>query len=1071
MPPPESDRKPDSADLVAKGEGTLAALDYRRLLSVLVELSAAKDLDSVVAVVRDRARSLVGCDGLTFVLREGDQVFYRDESAIAPLWKGRRFPASACISGWAIEHRQSVVIEDIYSDPRIPCEAYEPTFVKSLMMVPIRASDPIGAIGAYWATRHEATPVQLDLLQAVADAAALAVRNAELRAERKAAEDALRQSEEELSDFFENSAVGLHWVGPDGTILRVNQAELDLLGYSREEYVGQNIAKFHADEATIKDILRRLTCGETLNSYEARLRCKDGSIRHVLITSNVRWREGTFLHTRCFTRDITERRRAEEAARVRAAQVEALLDAAPLGVYLVDANFRIRHMNPTALAASGNLPDVIGRNFEEVLRRAWPKAYADEILERFRHTLATGESYVVSERGEKRVDRGVVEYYEWRINRIPLPDGYGIVCYFRDIAAHVRAREHLEEAQRHLRTISNNATVGLLMMDDRQHMTFINPAGEKIIGFTFEECQGKPLHYVIHHTRPDGSHYPMEECPIDRALHERNQTQGEDVFVRRDGSFYPVAFTASPIIENGKPVGTVIELRDITEEKRSHEALRVRTAQVEALLNNAPLGVFLVGHDFRLRQANPTALAVFGQIPDLIGRDFEEILRILWPKGMADRVVMRYRHTLETGEPYIDPEVAEERLDRRVTEYYEWQIHRIPLPDGHGIVCYFRDISAHVRARESLKEAERTIRESEERFRALAENIPQLAWMAEETGWIFWYNKRWFDYTGTTLDEMQGWGWRRVHHPDHIDRVTEKWKTALAEGRGWEDTFPLRGKDGLFRWFLSRAFPIYDQTGNVLRWFGTNTDVTEQRETQEALRQAVQARDVFLSIASHELKTPLTPLTLQLQGIERMVEKEDGGVQPQRIMEKVGKAGKQVAHLERLVRDLLDVSRLSEDKLTLNIEPLDLTRLVSEAVERLKPEIQRAECQVSLRANGSVEGAWDPLRLDQVVTNLLSNALKYGRGKPVEVEVRSDGAVATILVRDHGIGISPEDQKRIFGRFERAVSDRNYGGFGLGLWIARQVIEAMGGTITVESRVNAGSTFRVELPRQSPAGT
>ena len=133
--------------------------------------------------------------------------------------------------------------------------------------------------------------------------------------ERKAAEDELRRSEQELADFFENATVGLHWVGPDGTILRANRAELDMLGYSREEYVGRPIADFHADEDVICDILKRLQAGEKLDEYPARLRCKDGSIKDVLIDSSVLWRDGEFVHTRCFTRDVTERKRAEEARR------------------------------------------------------------------------------------------------------------------------------------------------------------------------------------------------------------------------------------------------------------------------------------------------------------------------------------------------------------------------------------------------------------------------------------------------------------------------------------------------------------------------------------------------------------------------------------------------------------------------------------------------------------------------------------------------------------------------------------------------------------------------------------
>jgi PAS domain S-box-containing protein len=137
-----------------------------------------------------------------------------------------------------------------------------------------------------------------------------------------------------------------------------------------------------------------------------------------------------------------------------------------------------------------------------------------------------------------------------------------------------------------------------------------------------------------------------------------------------------------------------------------------------------------------------------------------------------------------------------------------------------------------------LKTGEEALRESEARFRALADNIAQLTWMADATGAIFYYNQRWHNYTGATLEEMQGWGWEKVHHPDHVQRVVRKWKTHLKQGKAWEDTFPLRGKDGTYRWFLSRAFPLRDTDGKITRWFGTNTDVTEMRTVQEALRAA-----------------------------------------------------------------------------------------------------------------------------------------------------------------------------------------------------------------------------------------
>ena len=149
----------------------------------------------------------------------------------------------------------------------------------------------------------------------------------------------------------------------------------------------------------------------------------------------------------------------------------------------------------------------------------------------------------------------------------------------------------------------------------------------------------------------------------------------------------------------------------------------------------------------------------------------------------------------------------------------------------------------------------------------VADNIHQFAWTADAEGWIYWYNQRWYDYTGTTLEEMQGWGWKQVHHPDHVDRVVARIQHSWNTGEPWEDTFPLRGKDGQYRWFLSRALPIRDSDGKVLRWFGTNTDITEHRELEQRIQvQAAQLatesrrKDEFLAMLGHELRNPLAPI-------------------------------------------------------------------------------------------------------------------------------------------------------------------------------------------------------------------
>ncbi len=216
-------------------------------------------------------------------------------------------------------------------------------------------------------------------------------------------------------------------------------------------------------------------------------------------------------------------------------------------------------------------------------------------------------------------------------------------------------------------------------------------------------------------------------------------------------------------------------------------------------------------------------------------------------------------------------------------------------------------------AEEQRRGAERALRESEARFRTLADNIPQLAWMADPSGAIFWYNRRWFEYTGTTLDGMRGWGWQAVHHPDRVDGVTARFRAAIEAGREWEDTFPLRGRDGEYRWFLSRAQPIRDEAGRVVRWFGTNTDVTEDRlaaeEREHLLREADSANRAkadFLATMSHELRTPLNAII----GYADLLDLGTPDALPEKANFYVERIRLAARHQKQLIEDVLTFSRL-----------------------------------------------------------------------------------------------------------------------------------------------------------------
>jgi signal transduction histidine kinase len=277
------------------------------------------------------------------------------------------------------------------------------------------------------------------------------------------------------------------------------------------------------------------------------------------------------------------------------------------------------------------------------------------------------------------------------------------------------------------------------------------------------------------------------------------------------------------------------------------------------------------------------------------------------------------------------------------------------------------------------------------------------------------------------------------------------------------ELIPVRGEERTF----SSAKAPYRVAGELVGNISISRDVTQQKSDERALREALAVRDEFLAIASHELRTPLAALTLQVSGLERALRETStttGEVRPE--LQRARRAVAQVDRLVRLVENLLDVSRISTGRLQLQHEAFDLAELVRLVVAGLREQATRAGCVTSVRLSGEVTGTWDRSRIEQVITNLLTNAFKYGAGKPVEVSVEASEAVAALRVRDHGTGIAAEPVDRIFERFERAATGHHQKSLGVGLYIARQVIDAHAGTICVESTSEGGTTFLVELPRQ-----
>lgn len=539
-----------------------------------------------------------------------------------------------------------------------------------------------------------------------------------------------------------------------------------------------------------------------------------------------------------------------------------------------------------------------------------------------------------------------------------------------------------------------------------------------------------------------------------------------------------------------------------------------RREVLDLVFDSLPVCV-LDGPEHVITAVNATCTRLFPR--PLQGRRFREA----FPELSDTDVFFILDDVYRSGEPSNAGEVPSSRTLRDGSEreaFISFLIEPLRNPAGEvtGLLAVGTDVSAQVAARRRVEALERRSAFLAEASATLASSLEPAETLATVAHLAVHHFADWctVDLVGPVADEALGPGTVAAADPDLEDVLAEAQRRypprpSLDDlpGRALQLGQPVlcadcasdpfaEPRDARHAVVLARLAPrsalavplrARGQTLGVmtLAWSKSGRSYTaedvaladefarhaavavDNARLYRAAQGGIRVREEFLSVAGHELKTPLTALKLNLQSIERAAQRAPASPLEQ-LGERITKMTSQLARLERLMNELLDVSRVTAGRLKLEPEELDLRQLLYEVVGRAEDDLEEAGSSVSLEAPDPVVGFWDPARLDQVVTNLMSNAIKYGLGKPIDVTLTSDGKCARLSVRDRGIGISPDERGRIFGRFERAVSDRHYGGFGLGLWIVRQIVEASGGVVRFESEPEDGTTFVVELPLSSP---
>ncbi|MEW4566237.1 PAS domain-containing protein [Tautonia sp. JC769] len=679
-------------------------------------------------------------------------------------------------------------------------------------------------------------------------------------------------------------------------------------------------------------------------------------------------------------------------------------------------------------------------------------------------------------------------WFVMRVNRFGGPGPTRVVVSHDLITERVVAEASLRESERHLQLAVEIARMGTFEIDLRTDAVTVNEPGRAIYGW--DDRHGT-------FTRVQQHFHPEDRDAVIRQVAEALDPDGPGSFeveqriLRTDGAVRWIRVRGKAIFEgegegvgevegdgDGDPggrravrcVGTFLDITDRKDAEQQRERLLASLAheksRLSTIVEQAPAFICTLrgpAHIFEL--VNDRYYELIGR-GGIIGLPVAEALPEVVDQGFISLLDQVYR----TGETFSGDEIPvliqrseNAELEQRFVNFV-YQPMRGPDGAVEGIFVHGVDVTEMVRARQAVAFSEAS-------FRQLADAMPQIVFAARPDGHVDYFNRKWFEYTGFLDDGRTGdESWEAVHEPGNLDRIKAVWSEAWSTGQPYEIEYRLRRADGVFRWHLGRALPIKDEDGRVVRWYGTNTDIDDQKRAEAAAAEARdeaeaanRMKDQFLATLSHELRTPLNAVL----GWARIL--RSGPIDDEDLQEGLAAIERNATAQAQIIEDLLDVSRIVSGNFKLEVQRVDVREIIESALAAVLPAANAKEIRVQKLLDslaGPVSG--DPARLQQVVWNLLSNAVKFTpKGGKVQVLLERVNSHLEISVIDTGMGIRPEFLPHVFDRFRQADSTttRRHGGLGLGLSIVKQLAELHGGAVRAKSSGEGqGSTFTVMLP-------
>ena len=689
----------------------------------------------------------------------------------------------------------------------------------------------------------------------------------------------------------------------------------------------------------------------------------------------------------------------------------------------------------------------------------------------------------------------------------------------RENRQHRAALAALAESEDRYRSLVADVQDVIFQTDADGRWVLLNPSWTRITGLTVSECLGR---HAIEHVHPADAGTLLRS--LGDLLSRAEQTIAQPFrLLARDGSVRWVQMHARAHQDaNGRLLSMGGTLSDITARMQVEERQRRDDERMRQVIEDMPVAVAMFDREMRYLFASRQwrikhslhKIEIEGRCHYDLVQDVSAEAKAVHRRALGGTIVRR----------------EEERVVRSdgAEDWFRWEVRPWLEQDGAvgGVIVTTERITERKRAEQERmarleEQSTRTLLEAnEQRYRTVAEALPQIVFTARPDGCTDYFNQNWYAYTGLTQQQSLGWAWHAAVHPDDVDRVTERWTKSCNDGTGYEVEYRFRrASDDVYRWHLGRAVPVRDDAGRIVKWIGTCTDIDDRKRAENALRQvreqlevlvavrtnelsravtdlqseiaersriedalrvakdsaeaANRAKSDFLARMSHELRTPLNSV-IGFSNVLIKSKRSNLNAQDREYVERISSNG---THLLGLINDLLDLSKIESGRGTLTLSTVDPGALVASTLAQFDAQTQGRDVELIAHVpSGVLPLEADAQRLRQVLINLVGNALKFTAQGSVSVHVRADpvsSRVTRIDVIDTGIGIPADRQEKIFEAFEQADvgTARRYGGTGLGLAISRALCQLMGYSLDLRSEPGSGSTFSIVMVKPLSAKT